>query len=110
MQAQSEVLCVQDGTDLNFANHGGCQGMGLISRNRKSAGTLGIHMHSLLVLDAQRVPLGVPHIEYGNLDDEGTKTQRWLRGLQAAAKLAAPQSQSEDDVEAGGAVFQVRNR
>ncbi len=90
MQAQSEVLCVQDGTDLNFANHGGCQGMGLISRNRKSAGTMGIHMHSLLALDAQGVPLGVPHIEYGHLDDEGTKTQRWLRGLRASAELAAP--------------------
>ncbi len=93
MQGQKEVLCVQDGTDLNFANHGGCKGMGLISRNQNSAGTLGIHMHSLLVLDAQGVPLGVPHIEYGNLDDEGKKTERWLRGLQATAQLAEPLSE-----------------
>ena len=39
------------------------------------------------------MPLGVPHIEYGNLDDKGTKTQRWLRGLQATVQLAEPLSE-----------------
>ena len=28
MQGQAEVLCVQDGTDLNFADHGGCKDLG----------------------------------------------------------------------------------
>ena len=88
MQGQKEVLCVQDGMDLNFANHGGGKGLGLVSSNQNLAGTLGIHMHSLLVLNAQGVPLGVPHIEYENLNDEGSKTQRWLRGLQVTAQLA----------------------
>ena len=89
MQGCEEVLCIQDGTDLNFADHGGCQGLGLISRNKASAGTLGIHMHSLLVVNEQGVPLGVPHIQYGNLDDERKKTQRWVVGLQQSAALSA---------------------
>ena len=41
MQNQTEVLCVQDGTDLNFADHGECKGLGLISKNKASAGTVG---------------------------------------------------------------------
>ena len=69
MQNQTEVLCVQDGTDLNFADHGECKGLGLISKNKASAGTVGIHMHSMLALDEQGVPLGVPHIEYGSIED-----------------------------------------
>ena len=87
MQSQREVLCVQDGTDLNFANHGGCEGLGTIGRNRGSSGTLGIHLHSVLVLDSQGVPLGVPHLEYSSNRDK-PKTGRWLRGLQTCADLS----------------------
>ena len=46
MQGQEVVLCLQDGTDLNFAEHPGCAGLGLISKNKGAAGTLGLHMHS----------------------------------------------------------------
>ena len=87
MQNQTEVLCVQDGTDLNFADHGECKGLGLISKNKASAGTVGIHMHSMLALDEQGVPLGVPHIEYGSIEDE--KMLRWSRGLQECSAMAA---------------------
>ena len=87
MQNQTEVLCVQDGTDLNFADHGECKGLGLISKNKASAGTVGIHMHSMLALDEQGVPLGVPHIEYGSIEDE--KMLRWSRGLQECSTMAA---------------------
>ena len=86
MQNQTEVLCVQDGTDLNFTDHGECQGMGLIGKNKASSGTLGIHMHSMLVLDVQGVPLGVPHIEYGSIADD--KMQRWSRGLRECSAMA----------------------
>ena len=87
MQQAGRVLCVQDGTALNFADHPGCAGLGLIGRNRASEGTLGLHMHSLLVLDAQGVPLGVPHITYDT--HHGSRTARWQEGLQACAALAA---------------------
>ena len=87
MQQAGRVLCVQDGTALNFADHPGCAGLGLIGRNRASEGTLGLHMHSLLVLDAQGVPLGVPHIQYDT--HSGSRTARWQEGLKACAALAA---------------------
>ena len=35
---------LQDGTDLNFAEHPGCV-LGLIGKNKGSAGTLGLHMY-----------------------------------------------------------------
>ena len=59
MQGQSAVLCIQDGTDLNFAEHPGCVGLGYIGKNKGSAGTLGLHMHATLVVNGEGVPLGV---------------------------------------------------
>ena len=96
MQGQETVLCLQDGTDLNFAEHPGCVGLGLISKNKGSAGTLGIHMHSTLVVNGEGLPLGVPQIQYEAPDGkaergkplEERKTMRWIRGLQECAELA----------------------
>ncbi len=36
MQGESVVLCLQDGTDLNFAEHPGCSGLGLIAKRQAS--------------------------------------------------------------------------
>ena len=96
MQGQHTVLCLQDGTDLNFAEHPGCVGLGLISKNKGSAGTLGIHMHSTLVVNGEGIPLGVPQIQYAAPDGqaekdkplEARKTMRWIRGLRACAEWA----------------------
>ena len=89
-------MCLQDGTDLNFAEHPGCAGLGLISKNKGAAGTLGLHMHSTLVVNGAGLPLGVPHIQYEAPDGqaeknkplEQRKTNRWLRGLQQCAEFA----------------------
>ena len=96
MQGQQAVLCLQDGSDLNFAEHPGCSGLGLIGKNKRAAGTLGLHMHSTLVVNGEGLPLGVPHIQYeapdGQADKgrplEERKTYRWVRGLRACAALA----------------------
>ena len=58
MQGSDVVLCIQDGTDLNFAEHPGCAGLGLIGRNKGSSGTLGLHMHSMLAVNGDGIPLG----------------------------------------------------
>ena len=50
---QAAVLCIQDGTDLNFAEHPGCVGLGYIGKNKGSAGTLGLHMHATLVVNGE---------------------------------------------------------
>ena len=96
MQGQQAVLCLQDGSDLNFAEHPGCSGLGLIGKNKRAAGTLGLHMHSTLVVNGEGLPLGVPHIQYeapdGQADKgrplEERKTYHWVRGLRACAALA----------------------
>ena len=97
MQGADRVLCIQDGTDLNFAEHPGCAGLGLVGRRKGGSGMLGLHMHSLLVVDGNGIPLGVPHIQYDAPDGraergkppEERKSQRWLRGLRECAALAA---------------------
>ena len=95
MQGQAAVLCIQDRTDLNFAEHPGCVGLGLIGKNKGSAGTLGLHMHSTLVVNGEGVPLGVPQIQYGAPDGQAERgnpleqrqTMRWIRGLRECAEL-----------------------
>ena len=48
---------------------------------------MGIHLHSVLLLDAQGLPLGVPHLEYSSNEDK-PKSGRWLRGLRCCAELS----------------------
>ena len=96
MRAERTVLCIQDGSDLNFAERPGCVGLGLIGKNRGSKGTPGLHMHSTLAVNGRGVPLGVPLIQFDAPD--GTpekdkpparrKTQRWVRGLRDCARIA----------------------
>ena len=96
MRAERCVLCVQDGSDLNFAERPGCQGLGLIAKNRRSKGTLGLHMHSTLALNTAGLPLGLPLIQFEAPDGKRErdkprcerKTQRWLRGLRDCAGMA----------------------
>ena len=40
MREHDTVLCIQDGTDLNFATRPGCEGLSIIGRNQTSAETL----------------------------------------------------------------------
>ncbi len=89
MQAQSVALIVQDGSDLNFASHRGCEGLGLIGRNRHGEGTLGLHLHSTYVVSGEGLPLGVAalQIDRGH-QQEQPKTLRWIEGLKDSAELA----------------------
>ncbi len=94
IQGQDTVLLIQDGSDINLATHQACEGLGVISRNRGSKGTLGLHLHTTLAVAADGIPLGVPRIEFdappleGAADDDrDTKTQRWVRGLEDSGAL-----------------------
>ncbi len=97
MRGSGTVLCIQDGTDINLATHGGCRGLGIISRNKSSAGTLGIHMQTTLAVNDEGIPLGIPRIEFdcgsvgGDRDrpPEERKTGRWLRGYRDTCELAS---------------------
>ena len=96
LQAERTVLCVQDGTELNFAEHPGCAGLGYIGKNKRSEGTLGLHMHSTLAVSPEGIPLGLLQIQYDVPDGqaqrgrplEERKTFRWIRGLRDCAEVA----------------------
>ena len=97
MQDQGVVLAVQDGTELNFAEHGGCVGLGHIGRNKGADGTRGLHLHSMLAVSEQGLPLGVLRMEFDApppakarkaTPPEQRKTQRWVRGLRDCAEIA----------------------
>lgn len=74
MQAQETVLCIQDGTDLNFNALSTCEGLGTIGKNQTGAKSRGLHLHSTLAVTGEGLPLGV------------LRTQCW-----------APASRGEDD-------------
>ncbi len=98
MRGQDTVLCIQDGTDLNFATRPNCEGLGIIGRNQTAAETLGLHLHLTLAVNCEGLPLGVLRCgfdappaagENAAGDDVAGKTRRWLDGLDDIAGAAA---------------------
>ncbi len=59
MQGQKTVLCVQDGSDLNYHNLDQCQGLGEIGKNQTGAKSRGLHLHSTFALAPNGLPLGI---------------------------------------------------
>ena len=96
MRAQRDVLLIEDGTDLNFATHHGCSGLGVLSGGNGKTRTLGMHLHSTFAVSAEGIPLGVPRIEFDCPDGvkdkdkppEARKSARWLRGWRDSSDLA----------------------
>ncbi len=81
MRSQRAVLCIQDGSDLNFATRPGCSGLEVIGRNQTSGKTLGLHLHLTLAATPQGLPLGVLRCGFGTPSPErGGKMQRWIDG------------------------------
>ena len=44
------MLCIQDGTDLNFSGLAQCEGLGSIGTNQTGASSAGLHLHSTFVV------------------------------------------------------------
>ncbi|MGH8497626.1 MAG: IS4 family transposase [Methylococcales bacterium] len=59
MLGQRTVLCIQDGTDLNYNGLVHCEGLGVIGNNQTGAASCGLHLHSTLVVTTDGLPLGV---------------------------------------------------
>jgi hypothetical protein len=59
MSAQKTVLCIQDGSDLNYSGASECDGLGIIGANQTKAKSQGLHLHSTLALTDEGLPLGV---------------------------------------------------
>ena len=90
MRGSQAVLCLQDGTTLNFANRPATTGLGRREGGR-GEGTLGLHLHAMLAVDQQGIPLDVPRLEFDApaRPAAAAKSGRWLRGLEACSELAA---------------------
>ncbi len=59
MMAQPVVLCVQDGTELNYTRLAQCEGLGALGSNQTGARSMGLLLHSTLALTTDGVPLGL---------------------------------------------------
>lgn len=60
MQGQSEVLCIHDTTDLNYATLLACEGLGVIGKNQTQTESAGLRLHSSYVVSAKEgLPLGL---------------------------------------------------
>ena len=59
MQGQKTVLCVQDGSALDYNNLDQCEGLGEIGSNQTGAKSHGLHLHSTLAVAPNGLPLGI---------------------------------------------------
>jgi hypothetical protein len=60
IQGQRTVLCIQDGSDLNYNNLDDCEGLDVIgTTNQTGAISYGLHLHSTIVVGTNGIPLGV---------------------------------------------------
>jgi hypothetical protein len=59
MLAQHTVLCVQDGSDLDYNGLAACTGLGEIGTNQTGAKSRGLHLHTTLAISPDGLPLGV---------------------------------------------------
>lgn len=102
MRSQTTVLCIQDGSDLNYCGLAQCEGLGSIGTNQTGARSPGLHLHSTLVVSTEGLPLGVlgaqcsapvvrapgddrPTIEIP-IDEK--KTFSWIQGLRECIEVA----------------------
>ena len=59
MMAQKTVLCLQDGSELNYTNLNKCSGLGDLKSNQTGAKMRGLNLHSTLAVTPNGLPLGV---------------------------------------------------
>lgn len=63
MMGQKTVLCIQDGTSLNYSSLSQCTGLGVTGSNQTGAKSKGLHLHSTLAVTSEGLPLGVLRAE-----------------------------------------------
>lgn len=59
MKAQQSVLCIQDGSALDYSSLECCEGLGVIGSNQTGAKSRGLHLHSTLAVATNGLPLGI---------------------------------------------------
>ena len=59
MMDQNTVLCIQDGSELNYTNLDQCRGLGVLKANQTGAKTKGMNLHSTFTVTTNGLPLGI---------------------------------------------------
>ncbi len=72
MRAQQTVLCIQDGTDLNYSSLAQCEGLGVIDTNQTGANSRGLHLHSTLAPSVRITVVSLFNLHYRGLIPGGT--------------------------------------
>ena len=109
MLGQKTVLCLQDGSELNYTNLDKCSGLGDLKANQTGAKTKGLNLHSTFAIAPNGLPLGVlkaqciaPHSR--SPDDkrkpsaipiEEKKTVVWIEHHRDLVDLAATMPQTQ---------------
>ena len=100
MKAEKTVLCIQDGTSLNFSGLDQTTGLGVIGTNQTGAKSRGLHLHSTFAVNPDGIPLGVLQAQFSApqpTDDprppaeipiEEKKTYSWILGLRDCTEIA----------------------
>ena len=100
IKGQKAVLCVQDGTDLNYSSLAECEGLGVIGTNQSSSQSRGLHLHSTLAVSTEGLPLGLlradcsapqlksPQRNRHAIAIEEKDTFRWIEGLRDIVEVA----------------------
>jgi len=103
IQAQRTVLCLQDGTDLEYNGLAACEGLGVIGKNQTGAQSRGLHLHATLAVATDGIPLGLLRAQCwaptprpegdqrssSQIPIEEKETFCWIRGLRDCRDVAA---------------------
>jgi len=102
------VLCIQDGSDLNYSTLAQCEGLGVIGTNQTEAQSRGLHLHSTLAVAPNGLPLGILRAQceapkLKSSDDErpswtipieDKETFCWIEGLRDTMDVATQMPQT----------------
>ncbi len=108
MKAQRTVLCIQDGSDLDYTSLAQCEDLGVIGTNQTSAKSRGLHLHTTLAVAPSGLPLGVlraqcvaPQLKSPTdkrpswaIPIEEKETFSWIEGLRDTIEVAAAMPQT----------------
>ena len=100
MRTHETVLCIQDGTRLNFTRRSQTEGLGVIGSNQTGAVARGLDLQTTLAVNPDGVALGVLRAAFdapepANPEEKGRskpreerKSFRWVEGLHDCAAAA----------------------
>ena len=107
MMSHPVVLVVQDTTDLSFVTRPQTAGLGLVGTNQTGAKSLGLKLHSSVVLTPEGLPLGILRSVAKAPEPKGAagkksvgrpieekKSFRWLQGLRDCVAVAQQMPQT----------------